>query len=321
MSRRRTVVRTERGHGVRAGRTRSRNRATQAARNRALATNNRAKPVGGTGSAIWMASPVRGTPRSQSQANIEARFVGCPGRASFVLWRYALEVTNEEPTTFGAAMRAVMMLPATVSGAIPLGLALMDPWAGGWFAWGLPVLALGVLIVAWTVRDFYRIGRGTLAPWDPPRHLVVVGLFARCRNPMYVGVLTTIVGWAVSFRSPGVLGYGLLVGIAFHTRVLVHEEPWAARTFPEDWPAYRENVPRWLPRLCGLDEEANRDRLGLLSGDDRRERHGTQARKAWAEEHAVLPASDDLRLGRVDDGDQRYGLPVDGNVDGISTLR
>jgi protein-S-isoprenylcysteine O-methyltransferase Ste14 len=66
---------------------------------------------------------------------------------------------------------------------------------------------------------------------------------------MYLGVLGSIAGWGVVFASSLVAGLLVLTAIAFHVRVLVHEEPWAARSFPDAWPPYRAAVPRWVPRL------------------------------------------------------------------------
>lgn len=154
-----------------------------------------------------------------------------------------------EPATAVDAIRAVLTLPAIIGVAVPIGVAQLDPWRAATLWPGLALVVLGWAIVFSTVRDFYRHGRGTLAPWDPPRHLVTVGLFARCRNPMYVGVVTNVAGWAVLFSSPIVGAYAALLPLGFHIRVLLHEEPWAARTFPDAWPRYVENVPRWLPRL------------------------------------------------------------------------
>ncbi len=153
------------------------------------------------------------------------------------------------PATPASAIRAILTLPMIVAIAIPLLIGSMDSWRGIRTDWGLVLVALGVLIVGWTVRDFFSVGRGTLAPWDPPRKLVTVGLFARVRNPMYIGVLTLIAGWAVWFMSPLLAGYVLVASVIFHVRVLVHEEPWAARSFPDHWATYKRHVPRWIPRL------------------------------------------------------------------------
>jgi protein-S-isoprenylcysteine O-methyltransferase Ste14 len=99
------------------------------------------------------------------------------------------------------------------------------------------------------VRDFYVSGKGTLAPWDPPKNLVVVGLYCHVRNPMYVGVLTLVAGWAVVFESPLLVLYALILAIGFHIRVLKYEEPWLASQFGNDWREYSKAVRRWIPRF------------------------------------------------------------------------
>ena len=111
---------------------------------------------------------------------------------------------------------------------------------------GVAILLTGATVLLWCVRDFYVAGKGTLAPWDPPRHLVSVGLYRFSRNPMYVGVLIILIGWTLAFRSRALLIYTLVVAILFHLRVLLYEEPWLARTFPQEWPIYKSRVPRWL---------------------------------------------------------------------------
>ncbi len=97
------------------------------------------------------------------------------------------------------------------------------------------------------MRDFYVIGRGTLAPWAPPRRLVVVGLYRLTRHPMYVGVLTLVAGIAAWRASPVVAGYAAALALVFHLRVVLDEEPVMARRFGDEWTAYRARVRRWLP--------------------------------------------------------------------------
>jgi protein-S-isoprenylcysteine O-methyltransferase Ste14 len=111
---------------------------------------------------------------------------------------------------------------------------------------GLALVAAGLAALLWCVRDFYVAGRGTLAPWAPPQTLVVVGLYRVSRNPMYVAVSAILLGWAFTFGSPGLLGYALVVMLAFHWRVVHGEEPWLARTHGERWHDYRRRVRRWL---------------------------------------------------------------------------
>jgi protein-S-isoprenylcysteine O-methyltransferase Ste14 len=147
------------------------------------------------------------------------------------------------------ALLAFLALPGLIALLVPPVLAMLDPWRAGTWPAGLLVLAAGAIVLIMCVRDFLVLGGGTLAPWDPPRRLVVVGLYRYNRNPMYVGVLLIVFGWSLLLRSPLLLVYGLVLVLAFHLRVLWSEEPWLARQFGERWDAYAAAVPRWLPRL------------------------------------------------------------------------
>jgi protein-S-isoprenylcysteine O-methyltransferase Ste14 len=111
---------------------------------------------------------------------------------------------------------------------------------------GVVVSAVGFVGLLWCVRDFYVSGKGTLAPWAPPQKLVIGGLYRYSRNPMYVSVALVLLGWAVSFGSPALYIYALLVVTAFHIRVVRGEEPWLARTHGSDWQRYVSQVPRWF---------------------------------------------------------------------------
>ena len=91
-----------------------------------------------------------------------------------------------------------------------------------------------------------RAGKGTLAPWAPPRELVVTGLYRYSRNPMYIAVVLVLAGWALGSRSRFLTIYAMAVTLAFHLRVVVGEEPWLARTYGEKWANYKTQVPRWF---------------------------------------------------------------------------
>ena len=144
---------------------------------------------------------------------------------------------------FLRALLSFLVLPGMIAFAIPL--AWLAP--GRLFHFdGLFVLVPGVAILLECVREFYVNGKGTLAPWDPPRHLVTGGLYRWSRNPMYVGVVLTIVGWAVGLRSGVVAAYAVATLLLFHLRVVLYEEPTLARLFPAEWPAYRARVRRWI---------------------------------------------------------------------------
>ena len=149
---------------------------------------------------------------------------------------------------FFRALFAFLALPGIVAFAIPLFVFNPAMPTGGFTPAGAAVLLVGIVILLWCVRDFYVMGKGTLAPWDPPRSLVVRGLYRFSRNPMYVGVLTILTGWAIGFASRSLAGYALFMTIVFHLRVVFFEEPYLARTHGTAWTQYRASVPRWFGR-------------------------------------------------------------------------
>ena len=145
------------------------------------------------------------------------------------------------------ALIAFLALPGVF--AILLPLLVFRPDDQPFHAAGVLPLAVGTALLLWCVRDFYVAGKGTLAPWTPPRHLVEVGLYRFSRNPMYLSVMMMLIGWALAFRSPGMWGYVAGMALAFHLRVVAAEEPWLARTHGDAWQRYRNRVPRWLFRV------------------------------------------------------------------------
>ena len=113
-------------------------------------------------------------------------------------------------------------------------------------------LLIGLLGYGWCAADFARFGGGTPAPVAPPRALVARGLYRYTRNPMYLSVLLAVAGQAILLASPWILGYGVAVAGIFHLFVIGYEEPTLSRTFGASYDAYRQRVPRWLPRpRCG----------------------------------------------------------------------
>ena len=152
------------------------------------------------------------------------------------------------------AVAFLVVVPGTIAGWFPWYVAGAPPlWTDdgriGARSTAALVAALGLSILLWTAIDFVRRGRGTPAPYDPPRSLVTSGLYRLTRNPMYVGVVTIIVGQALWFASSAVLIYAALVALAFHARVVIYEEPLLRRIFGTAFADYCAYVPRWLPRL------------------------------------------------------------------------
>jgi protein-S-isoprenylcysteine O-methyltransferase Ste14 len=150
---------------------------------------------------------------------------------------------------FMRALINFILLPGVFAGAAPVLLASFDPWCNTTCLSGIIVMIVGIFIVLWCASKFFMIGKGTLAPWDPPKRLVIVGLYRFMRNPMYVGVLLVVIGWALYFLSILVAVYFVVLAVGFHVRVVLGEEPQLKILFEEEWEAYKSKVPRWLPRL------------------------------------------------------------------------
>lgn len=154
--------------------------------------------------------------------------------------------------------RAIVLLPGTVWVLVPvvvlIGTGTNVGWGLGGVVAALPVL-LGLALIAagfafwlWTVRLFARIGRGTLAPWDPTQHLVVQGPYRHVRNPMITAVLAILAGEAALFGSlPLLIWFAAFFTInwAFFR---LYEEPGLEHRFGNDYRVYKSRVPRWLPR-------------------------------------------------------------------------
>jgi protein-S-isoprenylcysteine O-methyltransferase Ste14 len=114
---------------------------------------------------------------------------------------------------------------------------------------GFGLCAVGGAIYLRCAWDFATRGRGTPAPIDPPKELVVSGPYRHVRNPMYVGVLCFVLGQAAVLHSPAVLEYGAILFLASHLFVVAYEEPSLRARFGPSYARYCAAVGRWLPRL------------------------------------------------------------------------
>jgi len=144
-----------------------------------------------------------------------------------------------------------VFMPAMVLVYVPwvvLGSSGDRPDVLGWRAVGLIPLAAGVAVLLVCFAGFILEGRGTPAPYDPPRRLVTGALYRRVRNPMYVGVTTALVGEAVVFGSLALLVWALAMWLIFHLFVVLYEEPGLRERFDGAYEDYLRRVPRWIPR-------------------------------------------------------------------------
>jgi len=112
-----------------------------------------------------------------------------------------------------------------------------------------PLWIVGALIIVQCSVDIIRRGRGTPAHLDPPRELMITGLYRYMRNPIYLGALLVQLGYIVWFGSAWATLYVLFMFAGFHILVVVIEEPILRNTFGAAYEEYCREVPRWIPRL------------------------------------------------------------------------
>jgi len=144
-------------------------------------------------------------------------------------------------------------MPGVVAGYIPwryFGLegARID-WSNLVDIMGLASLGAGVLLLTVCIFEFARTGRGTLSPVDPPRHLVVRGLYRYVRNPMYLAVTLILLGEAAVLHSRDLVIYWACFFFAANLFVIGYEEPYLRSRFGISYEAYTRQVGRWIPKL------------------------------------------------------------------------
>jgi protein-S-isoprenylcysteine O-methyltransferase Ste14 len=147
-----------------------------------------------------------------------------------------------------------ILVPAIVGGWLPLQIAAAPP-AQGWWRAGWAIVALGGAIYLSCLLRFLQAGGTPMIFFarplrflvgEEPYVLVTRGLYERTRNPMYLGVLTVIVGQAVAFASPRVALYALLMFVVFNGVVIGLEEPHLRAARGPAYDDYCRRVPRWL---------------------------------------------------------------------------
>jgi len=168
---------------------------------------------------------------------------------------------------FVRQLGAIAALPGLVAVVVPLWLARQNhvvltapadlTTALGQVA-GTVLLAIGLGLFSASLYYFWSRGRGTLAPWDPPRRFVIDGPYRFVRNPMISGVIFVLLGEAAVLRSrPHAVWAGLVILINVLYIPLV-EEPMLAERFGESYQQYKRSVRRFVPRLSPWDPDAHR---------------------------------------------------------------
>jgi protein-S-isoprenylcysteine O-methyltransferase Ste14 len=149
------------------------------------------------------------------------------------------------------------ILPVTVTGVVPAGIVFATTawrhtdvvWLGG----GALLYGFGLFMLALTT-GLFAVHHGSLAPWNPPTELVVVGPYRYCRNPMITGIYAMLLGETIAFRSAFVGGWALAFILGMSSHILFQEERALRVRFGESYDEYCKNVPRWLPRLVPYEQ-------------------------------------------------------------------
>ena len=155
-------------------------------------------------------------------------------------------------------IKAIVILPGTALVFIPGAILWLSAGSPGAMALAGPEQArfwigallggTGLFFAAWTVRLFVKVGKGTPAPWAPPKKLVVRGPYRHVRNPMLTSVNVMLVAESLLLGSWYLAGWMLVFFLLNTVFFIFFEEPGLERRFGEDYRRYKANVPRWIPR-------------------------------------------------------------------------
>jgi len=141
-------------------------------------------------------------------------------------------------------LRAILLLPGTMTIVIPAvvlsvtGIPVRlfpSPWNVVLPAAGLVLVLLGLVLIVATIRLFVTVGKGTLAPWNPTRRLVVRGVYRHVRNPMISGVFCVLLGEATAFGSPWLIGWFGVFCLVNLIYIPLREEPGLMKRFGDDY--------------------------------------------------------------------------------------
>lgn len=163
-------------------------------------------------------------------------------------------------------LRSILLLPVTVTLLIPgfillplnsihIGWGLPAAWQVILIGGGLLCLAAGLRLLVQTIALFATQGQGTLAPWDPPRRLVVRGIYRHVRNPMISGVILILAGESLILGSGTLAAWCALVALVNMLYIPLLEEPGLEERFGASYRTYKQHVPRWIPRYDAWDAD------------------------------------------------------------------
>lgn len=155
---------------------------------------------------------------------------------------------------------SILLLPGLVTVLVPWlilrrtggfqpGGTLPAPWNFLLLVVGIFLLLAGLTLTISTITLFVRVGKGTLAPWDPTRKLVIRGPYRHMRNPMISGVLAVLLGESLFFASLSLLGFFGFATLLNMIYIPLSEEPGLIKRYGQEYLTYCQHVRRWIPRI------------------------------------------------------------------------
>ncbi|MBQ3933623.1 MAG: hypothetical protein II726_00345 [Elusimicrobiaceae bacterium] len=149
---------------------------------------------------------------------------------------------------------ALILLPFNVLVIIPMVILYFTNFTYQFpnilqFICGLIVLLGGMLLSGWSMGLFYKIGKGTLAPWAAPKHLVVQGPYKFVRNPMIIGVILILLAEALLLNTRYIFYWAVVFFILNNIYFHYFEEKQLKKTFGKEYLDYKKQVPMWLPKF------------------------------------------------------------------------
>src|SRR5207249_10939605 len=191
---------------------------------------------------------------ARAPGQVQARRAGHGGPASQRKGSAQAEIYGQQEMIAVKTLLFTILVPGTVTVLVPYllltsGFQLFPVEIGALRVLGLPPILMGVVTYLWCAWDFTFTGRGTPAPIDPPKQLVVKGLYRYVRNPMYVGITLILLGEALLFEAAVLFLYAGLLLVCAHLFIVYYEEPTLRRLFGASYESYCKSVSRWTPRL------------------------------------------------------------------------
>ena len=111
---------------------------------------------------------------------------------------------------------------------------------------GIIFILIGIGLFIYSTFLFKIFGKGTPAPIEPPKKLVINGLYKITRNPIYIGYILILFGELLYFGPILLLIYLISIIILINIYLIFYEEPILEKRFGKRYKTYINNVPRWF---------------------------------------------------------------------------